>query len=400
MVNGHTPDGTAGPAPETAHAPKRRRARGKGHLFKHGRVWWIAVCFRGQRIRENTGQADRRRAQEYLDAKLAQLQAARVTGHGVVTSELRRVTVRQRLEALLLDYELRGVRGAAAARSHLGFPPEGKPDQAPAKVLRAFGAWRVVELSSEGVDRYVQDRLTAGARPATVNRETQLLAQAVRPFLAKLGLPALEIRRQREDNARQGFFERAELEAVVAALPGHLRDVVRFGYLTGWRRGEVLGLRWADVDRDGGAIRLRPEASKNGRGRTVVFDETLRALMRRREQARLAERAGAARVTELVFHREGEPIVDFRKAWATACAAAGCQGRLFHDLRRTAVRNMVRAGVPERTAMEISGHRTRSMFDRYNIVDEKDIKAAVERTSDYLGKLPADPTYLPAKAGG
>jgi integrase len=191
-----------------------------------------------------------------------------------------------------------------------------------------------------------------------------------------------------ENNTRQGFFERPDLEAVVAALSDYLRDFTRFAYLTGWRKGEIISLKWTDVDRDAGAIRLRPEAAKTGRGRTVMLEGDLAELIDRRWEARLFEKDGSVRVTALVFHRDGKPVGDFKKAWATACRAAGVPDKLFHDLRRTAARNMVRAGVPERVAMAVTGHVTRSMFDRYNIVSENDLRMAAQKTALYVDTLP------------
>ena len=191
-----------------------------------------------------------------------------------------------------------------------------------------------------------------------------------------------------ENNTRQGFFERPDLEAVVAALPGYLQDFTRFAYLTGWRKGEIIPLKWTDVDPDAGAIRLRPEAAKTGRGRTVMLEGDLAELIDRRCAARLFEKNGHVRLATLVFHRDGEPVGDFRKARATACQAAGVPHKLFHDLRRTAARNMVRAGVPERVAMAVTGHLTRSMFDRYNIVSEDDLRMAAQKTTMYIDTLP------------
>jgi integrase len=184
------------------------------------------------------------------------------------------------------------------------------------------------------------------------------------------------IRRLPERNTRQGFFEQEECEAVADHLPTYLKDFVRFAYLSGWRKSEISQLQWTDVDRKAHVIRLRPATSKTQEGRVLVLDEELWDLLERcwQEQASVP----------WVFHRKRGKIGDFRKAWKTACKKAGIPGKLFHDLRRTAVRNMVRAGVPERVAMAVSGHKTRSIFDRYNIVNEQDLREAMVRTRQYL----------------
>jgi integrase len=194
-----------------------------------------------------------------------------------------------------------------------------------------------------------------------------------------------------ERNARQGFFEQEEFEAMVEHLPTYLKDFVRFAYLSGWRKGEISQLQWADVDRKAHVIRLRPDTSKTQEGRVLVLDEELWNLLERRWQEQAS--------VPWVFHRKGAQIGDFKKAWRTACRKGGVPGKLFHDLRRTAVRNMVRAGVPERVAMAVSGHKTRSIFDRYNIVNEQDLREAMVRTRRYLKSQNIHNSFTKSKRG-
>lgn len=247
-----------------------------------------------------------------------------------------------------------------------------------------FGNWRAIELTAEAVDEFVSELLDDDKKPATVNRSTQLLTQAYKLAMERKRLTSTPMIRYLSEsgNARQGFFGDTEFRSVESNLPAYLRDYARFGYLTGWRKGEIASLRWEDVDGD--VIRLRAENSKNGEGRTITIECELSGLIERRKAARRVKTATGTMVADLVFHHNGNPIVDIRKAWASACKMAGVQGKLFHDLRRTAVRNMVRAGVPERVAMTISGHKTRSIFDRYNIVSERDLREAMQRTQTYL----------------
>ena len=174
------------------------------------------------------------------------------------------------------------------------------------------------------IETYITKQREDEKANATINRELELLRRALRLAHDRQLLPSIpKVRVLTENNTRQGFFERPDLEAVVAALPAYLQDFTRFAYLTGWRKGEIISLKWTDVDRDAGAVRLRAEAAKTGRGRTVMLEGDRAELIDRRWQARLCEKDGNVRVAALVFHRDGEPVGDFRKAWGTACQTTG-----------------------------------------------------------------------------
>jgi integrase len=181
-------------------------------------------------------------------------------------------------------------------------------------------------------------------------------------------------------------------EKVRSELPDCLYGVVTFAYFTGWREAEIVGLRWNQVDLAHGEVRLDPGTTKNGAGHTLFLEGELREMLERLWE----KRQGGC---EYVFARTGRSVGDFKKAWASACRRAGCPEMLFHDLRRTAVRNMVRAGIPERVAMRITGHKTRAILDRYHIVSAADLREAVWKLAAWNGAVHADATADGDKSG-
>ena len=199
----------------------------------------------------------------------------------------------------------------------------------------------------------------------------------------------------RVENARQGFFEEAEFEALLKNLPPHVATLVTFLFLSGWRLGEALGLTWNQVDFRAGVVRLEPGTTKNDEGRTFPFSVLSRfeaVLRQQRELTTKVERA-TGQIVPLVFHRDGKPLGDLRRPWKKACKAIGLPNRIMHDFRRTAVRNLERAGVPRSVAMKLTGHKTESVYRRYAIVSEADLKEGVAK----LAKL-HESQAVPVKA--
>lgn len=377
----------------------RPSRRGQGSIYQRPESSSLWVCYyvKGKRHREpamvlSQGQAPRpatteAEAQRFLKERLKQIHGGTFVG-----PQEERVTVTELLDDLIVHLRTKGKKAVDSLISHM------KP------VREFFGLDRAVGVTTTSVERYQQARMDAGRARATVNRETGALKQAFN-LAVKRTPPRLThvpyIPMLTEDNARQGFFECDEFERVASALPAHVADVARFAYLSGWRKGEILPLQWESVDRQAREVRLR--TSKSGKPRTLPLAGTLWGLIERRWQAREFEREdGTTGISEFLFHAgDGRAIVDFKRSWATACTKAGVPGKLFHDLRRTAVRDMIRAGVPQSVAMRISGHRTAAIFLRYDITSEEDKVAALERTQAHRESQPAmEPKVARGAFGG
>ena len=185
--------------------------------------------------------------------------------------------------------------------------------------------------------------------------------------------------RLREHPPRQGFFEHPEYLAVRAHLPAPWQDILDVAYYSGWRKQEILGLTWEEIGMAGGVIRLSPARSKTLVGRILTISHPIAEALARR-------RARRDPGSPLVFHRDGIPVRRWRTAWRTACQAAGVPTRFLHDCRRTAARNLIRANVPERVAMLLTGHKSRAIFDRYNIINEQELLDAGDQLVVYLAQ--------------
>jgi integrase len=264
-----------------------------------------------------------------------------------------------------------------------------------------FGHDRALDITTDRIQAYQDARRKTGASAATVNREVAALGKmfTLAVKARRLGARPPFPERLQEASPRQGFFEAAEHQAIRLHLPQDHQDVLDFSYWSGWRPGAINELTWPEIDLAGKVI--RPQGGSRTKRRGVLAYGRIPAL-----QAVIEGRLGKRRLdTQLIFHVDGRPMGDWRKRWARACLQAGFASqdpetkkirvhKLRYDTRRTVVRNLTRAGVPERVAMEITGHKTRSVFDRYNITSEQDLQDAGARLSAYVEQQPATSTVV------
>lgn len=363
---------------------KTERERAQKHLYKQkgSENWFFRLYLNGKQVRETTGTADETEACRIALVRLDEAGADRAQIKKFTGPEQKKITVQQLLDGLKLNYETRG-KGGPRLLSNL------RP------LEEWFGHFKAVELRGVDLDRFIKHAQEHGrckdsskpARPASINRCLQLLSQSYK--LAKadelLNHEPPKRRLSEVGNTRLGFFDASDFYRVLSHLPDYLKDFTLFGYLCGWRKSEIASLQWSDIDGD--SIRLRAAHSKNRTGRSLSIAGELAQLIERRKAARPVKTDTGTVLAAFIFHNgQGQRVGDFRKAWRTACLKAGVPGRIFHDLRRSAVRDMVRSGTSQTVAMSISGHKTASVFQRYSITDQRDQTKALLDRQDYAAK--------------
>lgn len=366
---------------------------------------WIKYTQHGRTIREST------ETDNMIEARRMLRNREGLVAKGLpVTPDVGRVTFDEAVADLLNDYALNQRKSTEDTRRRIE------------KHIRPFfGNRRMIAITTADLrafvakrqkDGVVVRRRRAGKVPpgesaivelwqpvsaAELNRELTTLKR-----MFSLAVQAAKLHYKphfpmlRENNIRKGFFERDQYLALLKHLPEAMRPIVTFAYVTGWRiNSEVLPLQWRQVDLSAGEVRLDPGTTKNGEGRVFYLTPELQELLQaQRERADEIQRDLSMIVQPVFFHqpamkdgslglRAGKGISGhgFYQAWRRARTKAGCPGSIPHDFRRTAIRNMVRAGIPERVAMALSGHKTRSVFDRYNIVSDGDLREAAFRLS-------------------
>jgi len=349
-----------------------------GWLYKRGTIWWVKYYINGRPVRESTRTDKKSEAERLLKEREGRV----ATGQPIIR-RADRIVYDEVAADLRRHYETTGERGLGEADDRL------KP------LARFFKGRRVVSVDGTLASVYVQQRQTAGVANSTINRELAMLIKMLRfahEHKKLLQLPV--IHKLKEAAPRKGFFEDHQFAAVLKRLPVDLQVAVMIAFVFGWRmQSEILTLTLAQVDLKANTLRLEPGTTKNEDGRTAYLTPELRTMLTE-QMARvkgLAKQRGQV-IPHLFPHlsgkRGGQRIRDFHDRWVTACRKAGCPGLLVHDLRRTAVRNMVGRSIPERVAMTLTGHRTRSIFDRYHIVSPQDLQdAAVKLAGTFTGTL-------------
>lgn len=358
----------------------KRREKGDGGLFKRPgcRFWYAQYYVDGKAVRVST------KTEVKQEAKAELLRLMGKSNRGELTEQdLKKVTYEDLRTALIDDYNDNG-------RKSLETRKDGTETIVGLPQLDAFcKGMTALRLTTDTSRAFVRKRRAEGAGPAMINRSLACLRRMLRIAQEDGKIQTVpKIRLLKEPAARKGFLAEEKFSELLGALPSHLRPLITLLYYTGVRVGEARQIEWPQVDLKRGLIRLEEEQTKNSEPRYLPIPSILRMMLEDTKQSKGP-----------VFSS-----MNLRVEWERACARVGqgtrveqvsekgfkfwkYEGLNIHDLRRTSLSRFIRRGVPEKVAMQISGHKTRSVFERYHIVATEDVTEAMRKVeAGDLGK--------------
>jgi len=355
--------------------------RGMGRTYQRGSTWWIAYSKSGHEFRESAHTADADKAKKFLSRRLKEREKPTFVG-----PKEEQLTLDDLEAKILADYEKHNRRSAATATYCLK------------RVKEYFAFDHLVDITTGRIDQYQQARLHEKAARATINREMAYLRRGFKLLIEGEQVSRVPVIKLLEgENVRQGFIDVGDFYSVVGHLfptvHPSIKDVLEFLYHSGWRSKEVTKLEWPDVDVDGDMVRLRRENNKTKKVRMLPLIGELKNIIARRLTEKRLD-------CPYVFHRNGKQIKSFLKAWKTACDDIGQPNLVPHDMRRSAVRNFRKAGLTENEGMAMSGHKTNSIYKRYDIIDEQDLRESMNKVQGYLRAQPKVSKVTPMRKAG
>jgi integrase len=409
------------PPVQQAAAPARaRRSRaGGGSVFKPKDSPYYYVGYYvspGRQVVESSKSTVKSVAMALLQKRLEALR------HGEQEPQRAdKILISELFADLLLKYKTDQLKTIddceSRLRNHLApfFGVTVEVDAVTSKAVSFSGGMRAAAVTDEHAQKFILNRREQGAKLATIHNELTLLKRAFSLALQKRKLPAKPYigLPKNADVARTGFLDIEQYRTLLKHLPENLRPLLSLAVHTGMRKAEILSLRWPQVDLERGTLSLSALDTKTHAARVVPIAAEPLMMLRNLK----AKRDVLCPSLEMVFHRLPRPqerkhfpallpLGDFRKAWEDACCAAGLgqmvgaggaklyRGLLFHDLRRSGARFLIRSGIHPHVTMKITGHKTDSMLRRYNIIDERDLRDAAKRLGDYMNAPAPDQPHI------
>jgi len=340
-----------------------RRTRGTGCIIKKPNSRFLYIAFydsNGKQITESTKSPSRSVAEAQLRKRLQEVST------GVPVEVSRKLKYEHIRASLIADYKDRKVRMLE--------DDGGKPYVWGFEHLDPFFGGKLVRnITTDTLRGFVKKRREAKAAPATINRNLALLRKMMN-LARKEGkiqvVPFFPM--QKEDNVRQGFVERDKFADIFSRVPDGLKPLLLFLYYTGCRIGAAEQITWEMVNPNATEITIPGNITKNKEPIVLPLPAELTTMLKKE------------------FRRDSSPVfstLNLRREWGKAIKAAGVPDLILHDLRRSGIRNLINAGVPETVAMKISGHKTASVFRRYAIVSTQDIRNAMLAVEKNNGRM-------------